>query len=168
MPVVRSYRTRVGRVLGKKVHCRSCGAGFRVAAPKPSASADPAPAATGARPGATIPEPSADPAEYAVVPPEDPVRRRSSWYQVFAGNSEASPVREPKRSGLPPWVYAAAGGAGVMVLVVGAVLIRLLGGFGSSQFPDPSVDVALGVASLSGPESPQPVAASTGVLPRGQ
>jgi S1-C subfamily serine protease len=147
-------------VLGKKVHCSSCGAGFRVAAPKPSASAAPAPAATGARPGATIPEPSADPAEYAVVPPEDPVLPP---VVLVPRSSPVIPKPRPslsqKRSGVPPWVYAAAGGAGVMVLIVGAVLIRLLGGFGSSQFPDPSVDVALGVASLSGPQSPQPVAA---------
>ena len=58
-----------------------------------------------------------------------------------------------------------------MVLVAIAFVIRSFGGSSSSPFPDPAVDVALGVASAIGTTRPaQPVGAPTAAAdrPRGQ
>jgi S1-C subfamily serine protease len=144
-------------VLGKKVRCPSCNAAFRVAAPKASASA--AAAVAGARPEATEPEPSPDPTEYEVGPAVAPIVAKLAPEFVKPAPVSARPAVKPQRAGVPPWAYAAMGGGGVMALVVAGVMIRFLGGSSSSRYPDPGLDVVVGVASVSGLEPAETVAA---------
>ncbi len=137
-------------ILGKKVSCPSCGAAFRVAAPKSSDSFDRVPTPPEARSAAAAFHLAPDEQEYAVGPPVAPTPE-------LAPKVESSPPPEaPPREGLPTWAFAAMGSGGALVIVALAVLISYLAGSGSVRFPDPAVDVALGAASLSGTQLPQP------------
>ncbi len=151
-------------VLGKKVKCGACGVAFRVAVPKANTSADSANTAAETRPEARVPEPTADAAEYAIEPAEEPVQpvvprapKPSPAMKPSPAAQKPRPAESPARGGLPPLAYAALGGAAVAALIAGAVLIWFVRGSGSSQFPDPSADVVLGVVSALGPQSVQPV-----------
>ncbi len=84
-------------------------------------------------------------------------------FRVSQGSSpppEAMPAGASKgqeRGGLPPWAYAALGGAVAAVVLVGLALVsRSLGGAASSRYPDPSADVILGVASELVPRRAEP------------
>ena len=121
-------------VLGKKVRCPSCSSAFRVAAPKSGASAEPAAAAT----------------EYEVGPAVARVVAKPLPEFAKPAVLTSRPAATSERAGLPAWAYAVMGGSGVMALVAAAVLIRFVGGATSSRYPDPSVDVVVGVASVSG------------------
>jgi S1-C subfamily serine protease len=145
-------------VLGKKVRCPACAAVFRVSAPKAIAVA--AAAATGAQTEATIPEPAPDPTGYEVGPAIAPVVAKPAPEFVKPAVLSPRPAEKPKRGGLPAWAYAAMGGSGVMALIAAALLIRLPGGATSSRYPDPSVDVVVGIASASG-QPAETVAAPT-------
>ncbi len=147
-------------VLGKKVRCPSCNAALRVAAPKTSAPG--AAAVAGARSAATEPEPSPDATEYEVGPAVAPVVTKPAPEFVKPAPVSARPAVKPERAGVPPWAYAAMGGGGVMALVVAGVMIRFLGGSSSSRYPDPGLDVVAGVASVSGLEPAESVAAPAG------
>jgi S1-C subfamily serine protease len=153
-------------VLGKKVTCPSCGTAFRVAAPKPSAAAQPAPAPTQPRPPAASPDPFPGSTEYAVEPAIAPVLSKPAP-PVSSPRPTASPpaAAVPKSGGLPPWAYAAMGGGGVTVIVAFALLIRYLGGSGPTRVPDPAAEVAVGAASGSGSQTAQPAAAPTATEP---
>jgi S1-C subfamily serine protease len=122
-------------MVGAKMSCSSCGAGLRVAAPKPSGSADPAPESNRAQPASTDYDPS-------LLPPQ----------------IRAQPAVRSHRHGLPLWVFASLGGAAAMVVVgIGiGVLVRSLGGRRASRLPHPAVEIARGVAS----QSVQPVTAA--------
>ena len=146
-------------VLGKKVRCPSCSAAFRVAAPRTSPSVEPEAAAREARPKATVKEPSPDPTEYEVGPEVAPVVAKPAPHFVKPAPRSARPAVKPQRAGLPAWAYAAMGGAGVMALVVAGVMIRFLGRSSSSRYPDPSLDVVVGVASVTGLQPGESVAA---------
>ncbi len=122
-------------VLGQKLSCPSCGAGFRVAAPKSGASAQPASKPPQARPAAPR---GSRPAPDIARP---------------------APTGAAQPGGPAPWIYGIAGGAAVGILLAVVVAIRSLGGSTSSGFPDPSEDIALGVASQAG-TPPAPVAAA--------
>ena len=57
------------------------------------------------------------------------------------------------------------GGGGVMLIVGIAVLTGFLGGSGPTRVPDPAVDVAVGAASGSGPQTAQPATAPAATQP---
>ena len=104
-------------VLGQKIVCPSCGAGFRVSAPKtreadaPAAPVDPAASGEGSRARSASASTSA-PGDAG--PGGRPSRR-------------ARPAAGPSAS-LPPWIYAALGGVGVMALIGVVLLARLAHG----------------------------------------
>ena len=130
-------------VLGKKVRCPSCNSALRVAAPKTGASAERAAAAT----------------EYEVGPAVAPVIAKPLPEFAKPAVATSRPAAKPERAGLPAWAYAVMGGSGVMALIAAAVLIRFVGGATSSRYPDPSVDVVVGVASVSSGQPAAPGAA---------
>jgi len=66
---------------------------------------------------------------------------------------------------LPYWVYAALGGAALTVLIAVAVVIRSFGGSSANRFPDPAVDVALGVAAQAAIQPAQPLRAPIAATP---
>jgi S1-C subfamily serine protease len=146
-------------VLGQKVSCPSCGAGFRVNARKPNLAADPAPAVTPPRPAATIPDPS----PRAPQPQVRPAVTRQS--KPSPAVETPDPTGTIRRGGLPTWAYAALGCVAASALVATAFVFRTLGGSSSSPYPDPAVDVAIGVASGSGPSPAQPVVATATTPP---
>ena len=118
------------RVIGKEVRC-PCGATFRVVGPKQSNQSTASP---------PIPQPGPNPPQYVPAPRQTQIRAeptsssRSSDVYAPASRPERSlpaaptPQATEQRAagGLPPWVYAAFGGAGVLFLVVvGALIVSL-------------------------------------------
>ena len=138
-------------VLGTKVTCPSCSKGFRVGSAKPGPTGDQAAAGNIPRPAAAVSE----------TPPSSPQRqarsevpRESVPSQGLASGNAAS---NANRGGLPPWVFAVLGGGAVTVLAAVAVAFQALRGSASAPFPDPAVDVTLGVASAAGQRPGQAV-----------
>ena len=128
-------------VLGQKLTCPACGVGFRVSAPKPRATSNPE--------SATYPilqEPAA--LETSPRPSPAPIRPVAARVSDPSPASRPSgPAASPNRGGLPAWAYAIAGGMGVAALIGIAIAGRTLLGSGSTRYPDPAADIALGVAS---------------------
>ncbi len=125
-------------VLGQKIVCPSCGAGFRVSALKPRADAP--------APPAIQPQASAAPG-----PAPRPPQPRPQPMPVHGGAVPAgAPTAGPSPS-LPPWIYAALGGVGVLALIGVVLLGRLVMGIGAGQPANPADN---GRVAAAGPESP--------------
>ena len=173
-------------IFGKILICSSCGGSFHVSAPAPKAvdpSALPGPdrAVVGEAvqsklrpPTPSVPVRSQNrPAAISPDPSPRPPRPRSPEAPSQRFESPGSPGSRrsvsPRREGLPPWGYAALGGAAVLSLVSMVILFRSLGG-SSTNRPSNPADAGSPVSSTaeSQPAPPAPVAARSAPLSTAQ
>jgi S1-C subfamily serine protease len=166
-------------VMGTKIVCPSCSASLRVPAAKPAAAGDATAASSRAKSATNSPEEigyGLAPEPLPAVAPNAISRPRPAAAEVSPKPAKAipKPADAPAGGGLPAWMYAALGGVGVLALVTAAALIRSFTGSAGDPFPDPAVDVVLGIASPGGaslaqpavgPSSPAPARAAAEVAP---
>jgi S1-C subfamily serine protease len=149
-------------MMGKKTVCPSCSASLRVPAAKPRAAGDSASALSRAESGTNspveigyglAPEPASAGEPYAVLRPVPAPREVPPKPE----KAKPKPAAAPSGGGIPAWIYAVAGGAGVLALVAAASLIRLFTGSATSPYPDPAVDIVMGIATPEGAKVAKPV-----------
>jgi S1-C subfamily serine protease len=160
-------------MMGKKTACPSCGANLRVPAAKPGA------ALSRGESGTNAPEDTGyglAPEQPSSVMPDVVLRPVPAPREVPPKPKKANPTpaAAPSGGGVPAWVYATAGGAGVLALVAAAALIRLFTGSAASPYPDPATDIVMAIATPEGaklakavvePSSPPQALAAIGKTP---
>ncbi len=118
--------------MGSKIVCPHCGCSFRVGGPKPRDSSDTAVPVARSQPAADL----ADTYQLEEMPEPPPRMEKPPILGPPAEARGSARVSRRDQDGLPPWIYATLGGAAVLVVCLGVVLIRLFSS-GSTQSESP-------------------------------